>query len=158
MGGLLTFRATYLRPHMDSGAFVVDQAYVATFHAWRVAHSVPEVGEMPDPTTGEMLPALGPVENKQFLHVELDRNIANRQRCRVTYRVNPRARKHFFSFVDVEAENPWGGPPAEMDLRFDTACLSGSCRITPFLLHNFLIEPSCELRIPGELSHVDREG
>ena len=106
MGGILTFRATYLRPHMASGAFLIDRGDVATFNAWRAAHGVPEVREMQDPATGEMLPALGPVEKKQLLHVELDRNIANRQRCRVTYRVNPRARKHFFSFVDVEAENP----------------------------------------------------
>jgi hypothetical protein len=106
MGGLLTFRATYLRPHMGSGAFLVDRADVATFNAWRAAHGVPDVGQMQEAATGAMLPALGPVENKQLLHVELDRNVTIRQRCRVTYRVNPRARKHFFSFVDVEEENP----------------------------------------------------
>jgi len=106
MGGLLTVRATYLRPHMGRGAFLVDRRDVAAFNAWRAAHGAPEVEELPNPATGETLPALGPVQEEELLHVELDRNIANCQRCRVTYRINPRARKHFFAFVDAEAENP----------------------------------------------------
>lgn len=106
----VTLRATYLRTHMSpGGTFLVDRRDVATFDAWRAAHGVPEVMEMQDPNTGEMLPALRPVEKKQLLHVELARNIGHRQRCRVTYRVNPRARKHFLLFVDVEAEDQEAG-------------------------------------------------
>ena len=100
----LTLRVTYLRPEPNvSGSFLVDCEDVPTLDAWRAAHGITtRLVSLADPTTGERLPAIRPVEGRQLVRVEQRRHIGHGQRCRVTYTVKLLGDRPTVWFVDVE--------------------------------------------------------
>jgi hypothetical protein len=104
MDETLTLRVTYLRPGPNlSGTFLVCREDVPALAAWRAAHGITtRLATLPDPKTGERLPALRPVEGRQLLRVEQQRRIRHGQRCRVTYAVRPIGDRPAIWFVDVE--------------------------------------------------------